>query len=139
MLLRSFVETASAPKIRIPCLDDSACRQGANALKALAEKPPGRASGSRATTIRDSIVGVWDFETPFPNGWVTEFRANGTFIFTNPNSRTEGKYVARNGKWSQTAPQFNFNDGGTYRFLDGDRLELTGRYGVSVWRRRTDR
>ena len=104
----------------------------ADTLDKASERAPKRNAGKGR-----GIVGVWQFESPFPNGWVTEFKANGTFVFTNPNSRTEGKYTAKDGKWSQSAPQFNFSDSGTYRFLDDDTLELTGKLGASVWKRKT--
>ncbi|MEL7028197.1 MAG: hypothetical protein AAGL49_03070, partial [Pseudomonadota bacterium] len=134
-LMNSFVETETSPKIRIPCGDGRACDDAAKALKALVKDAARRAPKTPKKRGGD-LVGVWEFDTPWQSGWITEYRADGTFTFTNANSKTDGTYTAKNGQWTQSSPSFNFNDTGTYRFLDEETLELTGKYGVSVWKRR---
>ncbi len=134
-IMRSLLETQTAPKIRIPCARKSDCDDAAAALRELIRKAPKRKRSKKKRRGGD-LVGIWDYQSPFPNGWVTEFRRDGTFVFTNANSRTEGTYEARDGVFSQQAPQFNFEDQGTYRFIDENTVELTGRYGASTWKRR---
>ncbi len=86
-------------------------------------------------TLDPAIVGIWALENPPFTGWVTEFRADGKFIFNNGQGLTMGAYTASGGVMYQTTPSLNLTETVTYRFLDNGRIELTGRYGVSIWRR----
>ncbi|MEM7223614.1 MAG: tetratricopeptide repeat protein [Pseudomonadota bacterium] len=132
------------PEWIITCKDKQACDNSLKDLLSLAAftdslggVPDSQGSGGEISgnVSGGGLVGVWAFESPFRNGWVTEFRADGTFVFTNANSRTDGTYEASDGVLIQRVPNLNFDDRATYRFLDEDTLEITGRFGASIWKR----
>ena len=127
----------------MPCVDEAACENAADALRSLVESS-GRAVPVKETSrnvvaspdIDQRIVGVWVLTIPQQTGWTWELRANGTYIFVNDQTSFEGTYKAAGGLWSQKAVNFPSEDNGTYRFIDADTIEFTGRLGQSVWKRR---
>lgn len=142
-ILNGFGESESAPIIRMPCVDEAACENAADALRSLIEGA-GRAAPAKGTSknvvaspdIDQRIVGVWVLTIPQQTGWTWELRANGTYIFVNDQTSFEGTYKAAGGLWSQKAVNFPSEDNGTYRFIDADTIEFSGRLGQSVWKRR---
>ncbi|HPF22368.1 MAG TPA: hypothetical protein PK417_02760 [Hyphomonas sp.] len=139
-LMTGFGESANAPIIRIPCTDAAACRKAADALKRLARSSkPKQASDNKSapsSRVDPRIVGAWTLAIPQQTNWTWEFRADATYAFAMDQTRFQGEYTAKDGVWSQKAVNFASEDSGTYRFHDNDTLELTGRLGTSIWKRR---
>ncbi|MCB2114146.1 MAG: hypothetical protein KDD85_11445 [Parvularculaceae bacterium] len=139
-LMTGFGESAGSPAIRIPCTDANACRKAADALKKLAQNAkPARASAkvtAPSSGLDPRIVGTWTLSIPQQTNWTWEFRSDATYAFATDQTSFQGAYTASNGVWSQQAVNFASEDSGTYRFRDDDTLELTGRLGTSVWKRR---
>ncbi|MCB2099114.1 MAG: hypothetical protein KDE05_15895, partial [Parvularculaceae bacterium] len=139
-LMTSFGESAGAPTIRIPCADAATCRKSAEALKRLARSGKSKqASDTKpppSSHVDPRIVGTWTLSIPQQTKWTWEFRVDATYAFAMDQTRFQGEYMAKDGVWSQKAVNFASEDSGTYRFRDNDTLELTGRLGTSVWKRR---
>lgn len=143
-VMAGFDETERSPKIRIPCANTTKCNEAAQALRALmTEVGPEAASaeGSVFQPITDTptpvneFVGTWQIQSPAPQGWVWQFRADNTYTFITAETSFEGTYKASNGKWEQKAINFASDDAGTYRLIDKNTLQLTGRLGTSIWKR----
>jgi hypothetical protein len=83
--------------------------------------------------VGDSLVGVWQLA----GIGKLEFRADGTYSFYHPTLSHAGTYSAQNGVWSQSSktPTMPWDDGGTYKLLGPNRLELVGKLGGAVWQR----
>jgi hypothetical protein len=96
------------------------------------------------------VAGLWEIYVPGPAGqtmrWTIDFAADGAYTFTDTTNgaRHAGTYRSQNGEWSLTGrwtgnpvvPDATpFDDSGTYRLIAADTLELSGRYGVGVWKR----
>jgi len=138
-VMTGFGETVEAPAIRIPCIDEVACRKASDALRSLAKSAtPEKEGGTSARTspgVDPRFIGRWTLSVPQRTSWTWEFRADGTYVFVNDQTSFQGTYEAGNGTWSQKAANFSSADSGTYRFRDADTLELIGRLGTSVWKR----
>ena len=91
---------------------------------------------------RPSFSAHGKLDVPRPQGgftrWVLEFKADGYYRFYDPVVGHAGTYVAQHGRWSQHATTTTYDDGGSYRLLDADTLELTGKLGSAVWKRTRD-
>ncbi|MEM8936829.1 MAG: hypothetical protein AAGC77_10520 [Pseudomonadota bacterium] len=133
-LMQSFVETQNAPKIRMPCADGQSCNKAVRAFSSLAKDAAKRVKPKKKRA--GDFVGLWEHQAVYPTGWMTEYKADGTFVFTTPTSKTVGTYTAKNGQWTQRSDSYDFEDSGTYRILDDETIEITGKYGPNVWRRR---
>ncbi len=114
--------------------DDSPAPEGVN-------KP--RFSGA-------AVAGLWEIYVPNPQGltarWTLEFTSDGSYRFSDESNGAShsGSYQSSGGSWTLSgkwtsspflATGTPFEDNGTYRMLDAETMELSGRYGAGVWRR----
>lgn len=136
-IIQSFGEMESAPEIRIPCLGRKKCNEAANALRELVKRAPKpkRNNDAHRKPAGGDLVGRWTLQQPNNPGWIVEYRADGTYLFTAPNIRINGVYEAADGSFSTSAPDIGSEDSGTYRLIDNDTLEMRGNLGRSVWKR----
>ncbi len=84
----------------------------------------------------DGFVGTWYLSSPYQPEWVVEYYDNGTYFFKTPTGAVNGVYKAADGLFMSEAPGTGLSDAGSFRFRDDDTLEMTGRFGMSVWKRR---
>jgi hypothetical protein len=140
-VVNSLGDRLDAPSIRLPCGDKGACKDAADALRRLIDQAPSSARGDKKRKKPKGkggdLVGVWALQVAGTTNWVMEFRGDGSYTFTNDQTSVDGTYEAANGAWSQKATNFPSEDGGTYRLIDENTLELNGKFGLSVWRRRS--
>jgi hypothetical protein len=116
--------------------------------RAAASFPPG-ADRDRAIRGRDrmdselkkkrvepDLVGTWRLVVP-PAEWLLEISDAGEFWFTikrGEASRVEtGVFRAKDGKWEWTT--LGEKQGGTYRVIDSNSVEITGHLGTGRWTR----
>lgn len=88
-------------------------------------------------SIAAEFVGAWVLQNPALPNWVLEYRADGTYLLTTPDGVVGGVYKAADGWFSTSAPSIGSSDAGSYQFLDDNTLQMTGKLGVSVWKRKT--
>lgn len=136
-IIQSFGEIESAPEIRIPCADRKKCNEAANALRELVKRAPKpkRNNDAHRKSGGGDLVGRWILQQPNNPGWIVEYRADGTYVFTAPNIRINGVYEAAEGAFLTRASEIGSEDSGTYRLIDNDTLEMRGNLGRSVWKR----
>lgn|GEM_PF-6752755 len=158
------VEKTGTQEYILPCPDEKICAQVVDDLKLLAQQladgevsedpaldaslnpgggvsqggwasgPPKPQSGGPGS---DDLVGIWELEADGLSGWVTQFRNDGTYRFTDGQSVLTGRYKAQNGRFTNTSDiSADLNDEGTYRLIDDRTLILTGKQGTSRWIRR---
>ncbi len=80
-------------------------------------------------------VGTWRLETPYQPGWVVTYKEDGAYHFTSPQATLNGVWRASDGLFQNEAPGTGLSDAGSYRFPDKDTLEVTGKFGTSIWKR----
>lgn len=95
----------------------------------------GGATAATHSTSGD-LVGVWELRSPPQPDWVVEYRADGTYVLTMPTARIHGVYEAGNGAFVTRPESIGTDDHGSYRLLDDDTLEMTGKLGGSLWVRK---
>jgi Domain of unknown function (DUF4189) len=95
----------------------------------------------RAANLDARTVGTWTLDTPAGH-WIWEIGDGGTYEFHAETQQVyepshAGRFAAANGKWSleATAGGFVDVDGGTYAFQGPNVMNMTGKYGVGIWRR----
>lgn len=98
------------------------------------------------------ITGTWGLFPTQPGGgaprWMLDFGTDGSYSFNDlqTGARHAGRYSAGDGGWSMSGRWENRNgvpaslppvytDGGSYRLLGPDLLELGGQFGTAVWSR----
>ncbi len=131
IIAKSFAETLDQPTLFLACESHGACSRLADDLEALTRLArDGVAPGPPAV---QSLVGAWEMT----GLGVMEFRADGTYTFHQPNFGHAGTYRAENGVWSLSSetPAMPWEDGGTYRLVDPNTLELVGKLGPGTWTR----
>ena len=130
-----FGETLERPALFLGCNSDRQCVRLVQTLSALAamarDAPAGMAAA--AADSAGGLVGRWRLQ----GVGIMEFRDDGTYSFQNPAYGHAGTYSAQAGIWSLSSqtPTMPWEDGGTYRLLDPDRLELVGKLGGATWAR----
>ena len=80
-------------------------------------------------------VGTWRLESPYQPGWVVTYKEDGTYFFTSPQATLNGVWQASDGLFRNEAPGTGLSDAGSFRFRDKNTLEVTGKFGVSIWKR----
>lgn len=80
-------------------------------------------------------IGTWVLESPYQPGWVVTYKDDGTYHFTSPQATLNGVWRASDGLFNNEAPGTGLSDAGSYHFRDKDTLEVTGKFGVSIWKR----
>ena len=80
-------------------------------------------------------IGTWRLHSPFQADWVVTYKDDGAYFFTSPQTTLNGVWRASDGLFANEAPGTGLSDAGSYRFRDQDTLELTGKLGVSIWKR----
>lgn len=103
--------------------------------RAPADNPAHNGAIAEPVTSGD-LVGVWELRSPPQQDWVVEYRPDGTYVLTMPNARIHGVYEAENGAFVTRPESIGTDDHGSYRLLDADTLEMTGKLGGSLWARR---
>ncbi len=98
-----------------------------------------RRANPNANLSRDAkeFVGVWYLALPYQPDWIVEYYDDGTYFFKTPTGAVNGVYKAADGLFMSEAPGTGLSDAGSFRFRDPDTLEMTGKFGMSVWKRRT--
>lgn len=94
--------------------------------------------GAVVTTRSTSgdLVGVWELRSPPQPDWIVEYRADGTYVLTMRTARIHGVYEAVNGAFVTRPESIGTDDHGSYRLLDDNTLEMTGKLGGSLWVRK---
>jgi hypothetical protein len=93
--------------------------------------------------VDGGLVGAWEQQvaaTPFNQELRTvfEFRDDGSYVFHDAANAHAGTWNADARQWSLKSETNRWEDGGSYRLVDRNTLELTGRFGPSRWQRRKD-
>jgi hypothetical protein len=140
------------PWLAFLCVDIADCEANVADLRALIAlmRSPGFVPPGPAR-VAPEIAGLWELYVPTPQGqfvrWTLEFGADGNYRFTDGSNGAshQGTYQSASGQWSLAGkwtsnlglpPATAFEDGGTYRLLAADAMELKGRFGAAVWRKR---
>ncbi len=79
---------------------------------------------------RDDLIGIWELQSNSLLGWYREYRADGTYKFTNPRTVSTGTYEASSGRFtrrSDVSTDLDFD--GEFEVINGDTLILTGEKG----------
>lgn len=90
---------------------------------------------ARLSKDAERWVGTWVLETPYQPGWVVEYSDDGSYVFQTPQATVNGVYKAADGLFHTEAPGTGLSDAGSFRFRDENTLEMTGKFGMSVWKR----
>ncbi len=79
---------------------------------------------------RDDLVGIWELQSNSLLGWYREYRADGTYKFTNPRTVSTGTYEASNGRFTRRSDvSTDLDFAGEFEVINGDTLILTGEKG----------
>ena len=95
---------------------------------------PAEPSDRASRDGRDDLIGIWELQSNSLLGWTREYRADGTYKFTNPQTVSTGTYEASNGRFtrrSDVSTDLDFD--GEFKVINnGDTLILTGEKGRTV-------
>ena len=137
IIAKSFRETREQPKLYLTCAAHGPCYQLVEDMRALSKlaRSMTPAATAKAGSVTQSLVGAWQIK----GLGIMEFRADGTYTFHQPAYGHAGTYLAKDGVWSLSSetPAMPWEDGGTYRLIDQNTLELVGKLGAGTWTRTT--
>ncbi len=99
----------------------------------------GRKAGSARPAVAGSLAGTWELTFPAAGAtWQSTFdiTPQGTYSIVS-TTEDAGTFQASNGSWETVSQvQNGARQSGTYRFLDGGSVTMTGPLGTTVWKRR---
>nr|AUN35785.1 hypothetical protein [uncultured bacterium] len=85
------------------------------------------------------LVGTWEMEVSGSrSSWTINADSSYSYSPEGANAAAghEGTFFGLNGRWTLQSTTNNWSDGGTYRLTDADTLEMEGRLGKGVWKRK---
>jgi len=96
-------------------------------------------ANAAAATVDPTTVGTWELsDAALQWRWIWDIRADGTYAFRAEGSGAvpphNGTVKFASGAWSLQSTA-GWSDSGSYRLLDRDTMDATGKLGRALWKR----